>query len=123
MMQLYEAMYPETAWGKALKNNGETKVAKSATFSDSAAAKTGLTSRSIRRLISIGRLPDAIKDMVRGTLLADEHNELLKLSRIKYEQDQRDAVARLPSQDAEGQVRDCRWCNRSARRVSRCSLL
>ncbi len=90
--QIYESLYPETSWGKSRKDNEENKTANSATFSDMAANKAGVAPRTIRALTQVGRLPDAIKDLVRATPLADNQHELLKLSRIKYEQDQRDAV-------------------------------
>ena len=90
--QIYESLYPETGWGKSLVNNTEPKDRKLRSFAVDAAAKIGLSKATIERLIKVGKLPDGIKDLVRNTPLADNQHELLKLSRIKYEQDQRDAV-------------------------------
>ena len=55
--QIYEALWPETGWGKAQKNNAESKDDNMSSFQDSAAAKIGVTPRTIRRLVLIGRLP------------------------------------------------------------------
>ncbi len=61
-------------------------------WSDHAAGAIGVTPRTVRRLTKVGRLPDDIKDQVRGTPLGDHLVNLLKLSRIKDPKEQRVAA-------------------------------
>lgn len=70
-------------------------------FSTHAAGAIGITPRSVQRLTKVGRLPDDIKDLVRGTPLGDHLVNLLKLSRIKDPKEQRAAALAYISGEAD----------------------
>ena len=98
--RIWEAIYPETGWGKARGNNEDSKVGNLPTFSYDAANKVGVDRSTIDRLIRIGKLPDSIKDLVRNTPLGDNQNELLKLVRIKDPKEQHAAALAYISGEA-----------------------
>ena len=100
--EAYEKAHPETAHGKAKKpkKGEEGKVANLATFAAArftkdAAAKTGLSERSIRRAVEMlsGLDPQAI-EALRLSPIADNQGQLFALAELPAEQ-QRQAAAKL----------------------------
>ena len=86
--------------GKAPKNNANRKN-EIISFSNHAAEAVGVTPRTVQHLTKVGRLPDDIKDLVRGTALGDHLVNLLKLARIKDRKEQRTAALAYISGEAD----------------------
>ena len=111
--RIYEALYPQTAHGKAKKPkkmDEKGKVANLATFasfSKDAAQRTGLSDRTIRRAVELaGALsPDAIA-LIRGTQLADNQSQLKALASLEPVDQIR--VAREISEGRAGNVAKAR---------------
>ena len=89
--RIWEAIYPESGMGKAPKNKTDRKN-EIISFSNHAAEALGITPRTVQHLTKVGRLPDDIKDLVRGAALGDHLVNLLKLARIKDAKEQRVAA-------------------------------
>ena len=53
--RIWEAIYPETGWGKARENNNNSKDGTMPSFADHAAEATGVASSTISRLAKVGR--------------------------------------------------------------------
>lgn len=88
---LYEAKWPETKkpQGGHPKKNSEMI----SPFSEDTAAKTNQTARTIQQEIQIATaLSDEVKETLRDTKVADNKTELLRLSRLKPEQQQQVAT-------------------------------
>jgi N6-adenosine-specific RNA methylase IME4 len=98
--ELYLARYPQTKRGGAPGKAGGGKKAKTeiiSAFADDVAAKTSVTSRTVRQEIQIARgLAEPVKERIRGTVLEDNKVELLRLARRPVEQQRRivEAVVR-----------------------------
>jgi ParB family chromosome partitioning protein len=87
---VWDRLYPETAQGKAKKpkkTNGEEKRTECPsflpeTFTKDAAAKTGLSDRTIRRSIELANVVSKeVVDLIRETRLADNAAQLRMLAR------------------------------------------
>jgi hypothetical protein len=64
-------------------------------FSEDAAARTGISERTIRREVQIGtKLGEDVKQMIRDTAVADRQNDLVRLAQLDGE-DQRHEAKRL----------------------------
>jgi ParB family chromosome partitioning protein len=83
---IYEQIHPETKRGGAPGKAGggkRAKVAESATFARDTAAKTGVSPRTVREDVQIAaRITPEVKGLLRGTPLADEKTELLRIARL-----------------------------------------
>jgi ParB family chromosome partitioning protein len=95
---IYEALHPEVKQGGAPGKSGGGKVAKTAehaSFASDTAAKTGMSVRTIQTETQIAKkLPKELRDRIRRSELARNKAELLKLSRIRNQEEQREiAVA------------------------------
>ena len=110
--ELYLARYPQTKRGGAPGKAGGGKKAKTeiiSVFADDVAAKTSVTSRTVRQEIQIARgLAEPVKERIRGTVLEDNKVELLRLARRPVEHQVRPA--------ADSASRDSSWwsCRRAA---------
>jgi DNA modification methylase/ParB-like chromosome segregation protein Spo0J len=83
---IYEQLHPEVKTGGLPGKSGGGKVAKSATvapFAQDTAAKTGTSTRTIHEDVQIAnRITPEAKALIRGTPLADEKRELLRVARL-----------------------------------------
>lgn len=89
--EIYETLHPEAAHGKTKKPKTEKgKVANMATFarySKDAAAKTGLSERSIQRATELASKLDSLTiSVLRSTKLADNQAQLKALCEVPREQ-------------------------------------
>jgi N6-adenosine-specific RNA methylase IME4 len=102
---LYETLYPETKHGgdrksSEAKSSGQDGHLKERFTKDTAAA-TGTSERTIRREVQIAeRIPEDVRDALRDTPAADNQADLLKLSKLKPEQ-QQEVVEQIKSGKAE----------------------
>lgn len=99
--RVWEAMYPETAHGKApksLKNQGGNKVAKMATrFSKEVEERTGLSERTVRRAVALAAdLSPEIVRLIRGSYLENHAADLEKLRDLPFDE-QLEAAQNLAS--------------------------
>jgi len=106
---IYEDMHPETVRPKGGRRPGN--VVLGPTFPDDAAAKVGLTARSVRRDLQIADgICDEARDVLRGTPMADARNELLAISRMAP-----DVQLRVAGKLVKGECRTALQAERIAR--------
>jgi N6-adenosine-specific RNA methylase IME4 len=101
--EIYLAKHPGTKQGGApgLPGGGKAKTEMISSFADDTAAKTGLSDRTIRHEVQIASsIPEDVKEKIRGTDLADNKTELLRVARIKNPDEQKQVVERLVSGEA-----------------------
>lgn len=105
---IYEQRHPETRQGGLPGASGGGKQAKTAdiaTFAEDAAAKSGLSARTVRQDVQIAQaIPEPIRDAIRDTPIADNQQELLKLARLPEEE--QEAVAEAIATGAATRVED-----------------
>lgn len=91
--RIYEELYPETKRGGLPGAPGGGKQAKSeiiSSFAEDTADKTGQSRRTIEQEIKISRdIAPEVKDKIRDTDLADRKADLLRLSRMEPEQQEK----------------------------------
>jgi ParB/RepB/Spo0J family partition protein len=109
---IYEARHPETrhhvAGGKARQQAASDKMS----FAADTATKTGVTRRTIERETRIAeRIPEATRNLIRETPVADSQTDLLALAKVKDEAEQQ----RLASRVATGQAKNVREAVRQER--------
>jgi len=85
--ELFEAKWPETkaVTGKALakKRWNATEINFAASFAAYAAAKTGVTERTIRQEVQIAaNIADDVKEMIRGTPTENHKDNLIRLAKM-----------------------------------------
>lgn len=89
--EIYEAMYPEAAAGKAGAAGKHNPANEIISFAENTAEAIGLGKRTIQRATAIFKALDpATRAKIQGTSLAYKEGELYKLSR--YEPDKRAAI-------------------------------
>jgi ParB family transcriptional regulator, chromosome partitioning protein len=99
--EIYEAIYPETRPTKIRGGHGrgcEKTTAELAvvSFAEDTAAKTGSSVRTIQREIQIAKgITDPVKEMIRGTLVAEDQSALLTIAQ-KPPSEQPSAARRAP---------------------------
>ena len=93
---LYVQLHPETKHGGNPGKAGGGKVARAAevaSFVDDTAKKTGMAARTIRQDAQIvKKLPKELRDRIRRSELAKNQSELLKLCRLKSQDEQREVA-------------------------------
>jgi ParB family transcriptional regulator, chromosome partitioning protein len=93
---VWERLHPETAHGKARKSR-QNKVANLATFqrfSKDAAARTGLSERTIRRASLLSeKLSLEVRDLLRLSRIADNQSQLFALAKMDDEAQRAIAIA------------------------------
>jgi hypothetical protein len=100
---IYEQLYPETRHGATPSKAGGGKVPKTAsnaTCAADTAARTATAERTVRQDVQIAaRITPEAKALLRGTPLADEKTELLRVARLPAEKQERarPAGAREPA--------------------------
>lgn len=98
--KIYEKIYPETkagvAGGKARQGNNDSIPS----FAADTAEKVGCSERNVQMEDQIGRMPQAVRDALRNTPVAHSKTDLLKLSRLKTEEEQMRYVALFQSGEA-----------------------
>ena len=102
--RIWEAIYDDTKHGgdrKSPKYKEKNQDEIISSWSEHAADALGVTPRSVQHLTKVGRLPDDIKDLVRGTALGDHLVNLLKLARITDRKEQRAAALAYISGEAD----------------------
>jgi N6-adenosine-specific RNA methylase IME4/site-specific DNA-adenine methylase len=98
--ELYEGLHPEAARPKGGRRpaNGEMI----SPFSSEAAAKAGVTPRTVQQEVQIARaLPDDVRGALRGTAVEDTKTELMRLARLPPER-QREVAARIAAGESRG---------------------
>ncbi len=93
---IYEELYPETRVGQfgGWHNNKTTRLENEinsvSSFTEDTAEKTGQSRRTIEQEIQIARdIAPEVKDKIRDTELADRKTDLLRLSRMEPEQQEK----------------------------------
>jgi len=105
--QIHELLHPETkanvagAHGSNRAQGRDAAEIRSAAFASGAAARLGVTPRSVRMEIQIANaLTSDVKEALRGTAIADSKVDLLQLARAEPEE-QRSAARMLVSGEAD----------------------
>lgn len=92
--EIYEALHPETKHGGAPGKAGGGKQAKGdkvSSFADDTAAKTGKSSRTVKRAVAVAeKLPPDVQVAIADTPIANNRSQLQRLS--KLDEPERDAV-------------------------------
>jgi len=88
---IYEELHPETKAGGDRKSeeikSKRNHFALIPTFADDTAQKTGVTPRTVQQEVQIStRIDKEVKEAIRDTPIADNKTELIKLARLKPEQ-------------------------------------
>jgi hypothetical protein len=78
--ELYEAKYPGTKAGVAGGKARHGAAVDTPSFADDTAAQTGLSARSVRRIVEAAKLPEQVRDKIRETPVADKLSELKLLA-------------------------------------------
>ncbi|WP_439596497.1 ParB/RepB/Spo0J family partition protein [Falsiroseomonas sp.] len=82
--ELYEALHPQTAHGKASKNKGKEKSQTSATFpgrfSAATAERLGLSERTIQQAVARAKIDPQVRAMLASHPVADSGAELDKIA-------------------------------------------
>lgn len=78
---IYETLHPETKHGGDRKSSRSNCDLNEPRFSEDTSRLSGISERSVQVSAQIGSMPAEVRDAVRGTPLADNQQELLKLAR------------------------------------------
>jgi N6-adenosine-specific RNA methylase IME4/ParB-like chromosome segregation protein Spo0J len=99
--RVYDQLHPETKAGVAGGKARQGSATEIISFAEDTAAKTGVTARTVRQEVQIAKkiLPE-VKDVIRGTELADSKTDLLQLARLKPDE-QRAVAETLKSEPVE----------------------
>ncbi len=82
--KIYEAKYPETRRGVAGGKARQGSASEIVSFADDAAARMDVTRRTVQQEVQIAQnIPAAVRDAIRGTVLANDKTTLLELSRAR----------------------------------------
>jgi N6-adenosine-specific RNA methylase IME4 len=98
---IYEALHPETRHGGDRRSERAQSKRQDGDliqpFSESAAAQTGTSRRTVERAVRIAEsIPEDLRDALRNTPIADNQKELLALARLEPEEQR--AVVQLLSE-------------------------
>ena len=81
---VYHALFPETAHGKAPKSGKDANIA---SFAEDAAEKTGLSKRTIQDAVAlVAALDQKTRDAIRNTELADNAAQLKAITKLAPDQ-------------------------------------
>ncbi len=83
--QLHEQLHPESKQGGApgKKGGGKAKTTESVGFVKNTATTMGRGEVTVREEVRIGNLPQQVRNLARGTLLANQKGRLLSLAKLK----------------------------------------
>lgn len=109
---IYLALHPETGHGgdhkseafRSSKGNDSQLIP---SFADDASAKSSLSARAVRRDVLIAeRISQEVRNLIRGTAIADNHVDLYQLAKMKPKD--QEAVAKLISKGKAANLHEAR---------------
>lgn len=86
--EIYEQIYPDTKAGVAGGRARHGSGGEQPSFAADTAEKVGCSERSVQMDDQIGRIPQTARDALRNTSVAHSKTDLLKLARLKTEEEQ-----------------------------------